>query len=210
MSNLSYLEIWKRLSNVGLGEFIEIKNGFDFVAWSRIWAELMNQYPMATFEFSEVIYFKDDSAEVRCRVRIGDCEREAFLAVTNFKNQAIKNPGAVDIQNSKQRCLVKACGLFGLGFSLWLGEAVETTLVGSDDLLDKIATVVERDFAEIFLSWKEFRRFVKEYKKAPLNELPYEDSEKLLKWLKSKGAKDVSSWPTSILVAYNAARLEGS
>ena len=80
--------------------------------------------------------------------------------------------------------------------------------MGSDDLLDKIATVVERDFAEIFLSWKEFRRFVKEYKKAPLDKLPYEDSEKLLKWLKSKGAKDVSSWETPLLVAYNAARLQ--
>ncbi len=207
MKNVNYLEIWKKLSLVPVAEYIETKGGFDYLSWSRAWALLQDSFPQAIYEFGEIVWFPDGSCEVHCTITIEDCQRSAFLAVMDFRNKAIVNPTATDIQNAKQRCFVKAIAMFGLGFSLYLGEQVETTLVSSDELLDQIATVVDRDHSQTFLSWNEFRRFVKNAKGADLGELPYETVESMLKWLKSPNAGDVGSWPTKFLEAYNASRL---
>jgi len=210
MKSLNRLEIWRKLSLVPVAEYIETKNGFDYLSWSRAWALLMNEFPEAEFCFGNNVVFADETMEVSCTVSIGEFRRTSTLAVMDYRNKAIANPSATDIQNAKQRCFVKAIALHGLGFSLYLGEQVETTLVGSDQLLDQIATVVDRDHSQTFLSWNEFRRFVKNAKGADLGELPHETVERLLKWLKSPNAKDVGSWPGDFLEAYNASRLEGS
>ena len=207
MEKNSYLEIWNKLSAVEVGEFIESKNGFDYLSWSRAWALLMAHYPAATFEFDEMVTFADGSAEVGCTIRIGDCSRHITLAVMNFNNQAVSNPNSVDIQNSKQRVFVKAIAYFGLGFSVFLGEQVESTLVASDKMLDKLTTIIDRDYREIFLNWKEFREFIKNYKGLPIDELDFETVEKMIGFFGNPAGQDVSSWSTAFLEAHTMARL---
>ena len=207
MDKYSYQEIWKKLTAVEVGEFIESKNGFDYLSWSRAWALLMAHYPAATFEFDEMVTFADGSAEVGCTIRIGDCSRHSTLAVMNFKNEAVSNPNSVDIQNSKQRVFVKAIAYFGLGFSVFLGEQVESTFVASDNTLDRLTTIIDRDYSEIFLNWKEFREFIKNLKGVPIDELDFETVEKMIGFFGKPTGQDVSSWPNNFLEAHTMARL---
>jgi|TARA_R110001606_G_scaffold128670_3_gene263307 hypothetical protein len=206
MEKNSYQEIWNKLIAVEVGEFIESKNGFDYLSWSRAWALLMAHYPAATFEFDEVVIFADGSAEVGCTIRIGDSSRHCTLAVMNFKNEARSNPNSVDIQKAKQRVFVKAIAYFGLGFSVFLGEKVESTLVFSN-MLDKLTTIIDRDYREIFLNWKEFREFIKNYKGLPIDELDFETVEKMIGFFGNPAGQDVSSWSNDFLEAHTMARL---
>ena len=207
MEKNSYLAIWNKLSAVEVGEFIESKNGFDYLSWSRAWALLMFHYPAATFEFDEMVTFADGSAEVGCTIRIGDSFRHSTLAVMNFKNQAVSNPNSVDIQKAKQRVFVKAIAYFGLGFSVFLGEQVESTFVASDNTLDRLTTIIDRDYSEIFLNWKEFREFIKNLKGVPIDELDFETVEKMIGFFGKPTGQDVSSWPNNFLEAHTMARL---
>ena len=207
MEKNSYQEIWNKLSAVEVGEFIESKNGFDYLSWSRAWALLMAHYPAATFEFDEMVTFADGSAEVGCTIRIGDSSRHSTLAVMDFKNQAVLNPNSVDIQKAKQRVFVKAIAYFGLGFSVFLGEQVESTLVASDKMLDRLTTIIDRDYSQIFLNWKEFREFIKNLKGVPIDLLEFETVEKMIEFFGKPTGKDVSSWPNNFLEAHTMARL---
>mgnify|MGYP003625118744 CR=1 FL=1 len=206
MEKNSYQEIWNKLIAVEVGEFIKTKNRFDYLPWQRAWVLLMDYYPAATFEFDEMVTFADGSAEVGCTIRIGDCSRRSTLAVMDFKNESVSNPNSVVIQNSKQRVFVKAIAYFGLGFSVFLGEKVESTLVFSN-MLDKLTTIIDRDYREIFLNWKEFREFIKNYKGLPIDELDFETVEKMIEFFGKPAGQDVSSWSNDFLEAHTIARL---
>ena len=206
MEKNSYQEIWNKLIAVEVGEFIKTKNRFDYLPWQRAWVLLMDYYPAATFEFDEMVTFADGSAEVGCTIKIGDCSRRSTLAVMDFKNESVSNPNSVVIQNSKQRVFVKAIAYFGLGFSVFLGEKVESTLVFSN-MLDKLTTIIDRDYREIFLNWKEFREFIKNYKGVTIDKLDFETVEKMIGFFGNPAGQDVSSWPTAFLEAHTMARL---
>jgi len=46
----------------------------------------------------------------------------AQLPVMDYKNKAIQNPGAFDVNTAMQRCLAKAIALHGLGLYIYNGE----------------------------------------------------------------------------------------
>jgi hypothetical protein len=64
----------------------------------------------------------DASVLVSTKLTIEDITITCTLPVMDYKNQAIKNPNACDINKNIQRCFVKNCALFGLGLSLYSGE----------------------------------------------------------------------------------------
>jgi hypothetical protein len=94
----------------------------------------MDHYPHAEFYFENqsgengdlnndgVIRYPDGTAEVRCVLTVEDVSHTMWLPVMDYKNQAIKNPNARDINDAKMRCLVKAMSLFGLGLYIYAGE----------------------------------------------------------------------------------------
>ncbi|HBY66950.1 MAG TPA: hypothetical protein DEG69_03775, partial [Flavobacteriaceae bacterium] len=45
-----------------------------------------------------------------------------WLAVMDYKNAAVVNPSAVQIANSKMRCLTKCMAMFGLGHYIYANE----------------------------------------------------------------------------------------
>ena len=127
-------EVWKTLSEINVNDHIEKKNGYSYLTWSWAWATLMEHYPASTFYFENqeqgeidannegVIRFPDETAEVRCTVTVEGITRSMWLPVMDYKNNAIKNPNARDINDAKMRCLVKALSLFGLGLYIYAGE----------------------------------------------------------------------------------------
>tara|TARA_R100001510_G_C7656678_1_gene216978 strand:- start:2021 stop:2737 length:717 start_codon:yes stop_codon:yes gene_type:complete len=132
MSDVTYKSVWDNLSKIDCSDKIEKKMNLSYLSWAWAWGILMENYPEAQYRFYEdkesgipYIQFPDGTAEVRCRVSITDnIWREMWLPVMNHKNQAITNPNARDVSDTKMRCLVKCLAKFGLGHYIYAGEDI--------------------------------------------------------------------------------------
>ena len=72
----------------------------------------------------------DGTGEVRCRLTVGGFSRTCWLPIMDYKNQAIANPNARDLNDAKMRCLVKCIALFGLGLYIYAGEDIPNKASG--------------------------------------------------------------------------------
>ena len=139
-SEPNFQEIWATLSKKDVANHIKkIKTGrkdsngkeinLSYLSWAWAWQVLMENYPNATYQFYEnadtgvpYVAMPDGSAEVRCRISIGSCVREMWLPVMDYKNNAVENPSARQVSDTKMRCLVKCLAMFGLGHYIYAGE----------------------------------------------------------------------------------------
>ena len=69
-------------------------------------------------------YFQDGTAEVRCKMTVGQLTRTVSLPI-HRNGKAIQNPSAFEINTAKQRCRVKAYADFGWGSRLWTDDLDE-------------------------------------------------------------------------------------
>lgn len=83
------------------------KQGMDYIAWGD--AEvLMNEHCPGITWTSEV-YQSGSTLSVRVQLQLGDKHSQWYsLAVSDFKNNAIMEPDATDIEDTTQRAFVKA------------------------------------------------------------------------------------------------------
>lgn len=122
--------VWQTLSAINVNNHVEKKNGFSYLSWAWAWGVLMDKFPSARFSFltvnedghDEVFRFPDGTCELRCILTVEGISRSMWLPVMDHRNNAIKNPNARDINDTKMRCLVKAMALFGLGHYIYAGE----------------------------------------------------------------------------------------
>lgn len=121
--------IWDTLSKINVNEHVEKKNSFSYLSWAWAWGVLMDNFPNSRFSFdkfgdggSEVFYYPDGTAEVRCALTVDGVTRVMWLPVMNHSNKPIVKPDARAINDTKMRCLVKAMALFGLGHYIYAGE----------------------------------------------------------------------------------------
>ena len=121
-TNVSLRDIWDTLYPVKCGESAKQKNGLTYLPWNEAWRLLMMHYPTAHYEFGEIEIHGDGSQTIHCTVAIEGHARHMWLPVMNYKNQAISNPSARDISDTKMRCLVKTIAMFGLGFHIFQGQ----------------------------------------------------------------------------------------
>ena len=131
MTDIKYNEIWANLSKIDCSDKIEKKMNLSYLSWAWAWGVVMDNYPQAEYRFYEqaetgvpYIQFPDGTAEVRCRVQIGNCVREMWLPVMDYKNNAIANPNSRQVSDTKKRCLVKCLAMFGLGHYIYAGEDI--------------------------------------------------------------------------------------
>lgn len=119
----TFASIWATLSQVDVSGRIEKKQNLSFLSWSWAWGTLMEHYPQAEYSFQEPAESqRDGSVMVYCTVTIDGLSRQMWLPVMDFKNQAISNPDAVQVNKAKMRCLVKCLAMFGLGHYIYAGE----------------------------------------------------------------------------------------
>ena len=117
-----YREVWDTLSKVNVNEHTQDKNGLTFLSWAWAWGVLMEHYPGAEFEFSDEKFYPDGSCQVECIVVIRGCERSMWLPVMDYRNNAVENPNARAISDTKMRCLVKCLAMWGLAHYIYAGE----------------------------------------------------------------------------------------
>lgn len=152
---------YQDIAQINLEKDLKTKQGMKYLPWARAWDQIMRIDPTATFKFKEEKWFAE-TVMVYCSLTVQGVTRTAHLPVMDFKNKAIVNPNAMDINKAMQRCLVKACALFGLGLYVYEDESLpdpkvetnieaktqegsESVAVDYESLLDNIATAVDKE-----------------------------------------------------------------
>jgi len=116
---------FKDLRKINVSQHIEKKNGLSYLSWSWALDQLLQLDDTATWEYLDPKRF-GDTLMVFCRVTAFGKSRTAQLPVMNFRNQAISNPNAYDVNTAMQRCLAKAISLHGIGLYIYAGEDLPT------------------------------------------------------------------------------------
>ena len=127
-------ESFATLRKVDVNSYIEKKNGLSYLSWAFAVDQLLQRDPSATWEYrfgvdpvtrARVPYVNvGNTAMVFCTVKAFGVERTAQLPVMDYKNKAIQNPDAFQLNTAMQRCLAKAIALHGLGLYIYAGEDI--------------------------------------------------------------------------------------
>jgi hypothetical protein len=125
INNVKYLKEctmqYKELRQINVSQHIEKKNGLSYLSWSWALDQLLQLDDGATWEYLEPKRF-GESMMVFCKVTAFGKSRTAQLPVMDFRNQAIPNPNAYQVNTAMQRCLAKAISLHGIGLYIYAGE----------------------------------------------------------------------------------------
>ena len=128
---------FKELRVLDVSQYVEKKGQFNYLSWAHAVDILLQHDDKATWVYHEPMNFAD-TVMVFCTVNAFGKTMTAQLPVMNYKNQAIKNPDAMQVNTAMQRCLAKAIALHGIGLYIFQGE----DLVDLDPL-DLIKNVYE-------------------------------------------------------------------
>ena len=112
---------YKELRQINVSQHIEKKNGLSYLSWSWALDQLLQLDNDATWEYLEPKKF-GESLMVFCKVTAFGKSRTAQLPVMDFRNRAILNPNAYEVNTAMQRCLAKAISLHGIGLYIYAGE----------------------------------------------------------------------------------------
>ena len=114
---MNYTEI----RSINVNTHIEKKNGLSYLSWAWAVDTMLQHDPSATWEFPEPKYF-GETVMVFCNVTAFGKTMKMQLPVMDNRNQAIKNPDAVQVNKAMMRCLAKAIACFGIGLYIYSGE----------------------------------------------------------------------------------------
>jgi hypothetical protein len=112
---------YKELRQINVSQHIEKKNGLSYLSWSWALDQLLQLDNDAAWEYLEPKKF-GESLMVFCKVTAFGKSRTAQLPVMDFRNRAILNPNAYEVNTAMQRCLAKAISLHGIGLYIYAGE----------------------------------------------------------------------------------------
>lgn len=195
-------KVWDSLSQMDISLHTEEMPGprgrtMTYLPWHKAWLMVKRLYPASTYWHEPDITHSDGTMEVGVLVKICTDEHSglatscyARLGVMDSKFNAIENPDARAINDSRQRALVKALAFMGLGLSLWDdGSQVPVGLldkpINEKQLAELEALIQTTDTnLEHFLAWAGV---------PTLAELSLEKFDSATRLLKSKATKQRSS-----------------
>lgn len=129
---------YNTLRAINVNEHTEKKGNLTYLSWAWAVDTLLQQDPMATWEYKEPVKF-GDTMMVFCTVTAFGKPMTAQLPVMDYKNKSISNPDSMAVNTAMQRCLAKAIALHGLGLYIYAGEDVpEADEVPLEFYIDKI------------------------------------------------------------------------
>ena len=188
-------QVWAKLSRVDVGDHIQtatiqMKGGgsysYQYLGWAWCWATLMQHYPESTFIPLPADIGSDGSVMVNLEICIIDGDnamsRVMYLPVMDGKFNAIINPSARQVSDTRMRCLVKGLAMHcGLGLDLWTGSdypvGIESDPLDQEqlDLLDGLFFKLSKENQKAFTRWM-----------GPLADLPKKKYNEARKGLESK------------------------
>jgi hypothetical protein len=186
------VDVWRTLSEIDVSDRTDVipskskRPDIVYLSWSNAWALLKRAFPASTYHHKPDIHHLDGTVEVEVEVMISDGSgyqtTSARLAVMNHVFNAISNPGARDINDARQRALVKALAFAGLGLNLWSSDATPVGRVDSTITPEELDTF--RDL--IKKAGKDEKLFLEGYHVESLQELDYASYKRASKWLEAK------------------------
>jgi len=118
----------EQLLKTNVNEHTEKKNNLTYLSWAWAWAEALKADPKATFKvemFGEKCYMDiNGTAMVWVTVTMFDKPMTCQLPVMDYRNKAIPDPDAFQVNTAIMRCMTKALGLHGLGLYIYAGEDI--------------------------------------------------------------------------------------
>ena len=139
-------DVWIKLASIDVSKKVKKKGGFSYLSWAWAWGVLMENYPDSSYSFKEPVFMSDGSCEVWVDVTIclgeNSLTRTMWLPALDFRNKAIKNPSAMDINTARMRCLTKCLAMFGLGHYIYAGEDLpDSGVVDRSIAFDKSSSI---------------------------------------------------------------------
>ena len=110
-----------KLAAVDVSKHIEKKQNLSYLSWPFAIDQLMRNDPSANWEFHTPEMY-GETMMISCTVTAFGKPIKMHLPVMDHRNQAIKNPGAFEVNKNMMRCLVKAIACHGLGLFIYAGE----------------------------------------------------------------------------------------
>ena len=163
-------EVWEKLSKIDVTDHVEElpKSGnrppIQYLPWHKAWLLLKRNFPASVYHHNPDLYHLTESVEVEVIVEIWNndqtekVESSARLAVMDHRFLAVLSPNSRDINDSRQRCLVKALAFAGLGLNLWGSSAIPVGKL-DDPINAKQVTKIKELLAktesdlDLFLEW---------------------------------------------------------
>jgi len=166
-------EVWDTLSRIDVSDHIDYieatakRPEIAYVAWHTAWALLKRNFPASTYEHRPDIRHPDDTVEVEVAVciRSQNTDKWEGVQMTNARLSCmdnwmnpITNPTARQVNDSRQRVLVKALAFAGLGLNLWGDETLPVGVMEDaigDDELALITDLIEKSETNVesFCKW---------------------------------------------------------
>lgn len=123
---------YKKLRTIDVSPFVEQKGKLNYISWANSLDLLLQQDPMATWVFHDVIYYAE-TAMVGVTLNAFSKTVQMQLPVLTNNNQPVKNPNAFDINRAQMRCLTKAISA-GTGIGLVQLYAGDDLPLADDDI----------------------------------------------------------------------------
>lgn len=118
----------EKLLNTNVNAHTEKKNNLTYLSWAWAWAEALKADPAANYRvemFGDKCFMDiNDTAMVWVTVTMFGKPMTCQLPVMDYRNKAIPQPDAFQVNTAIMRCLTKALGLHGLGLYIYAGEDV--------------------------------------------------------------------------------------
>ena len=189
-------EVWGNLASIDVSHHTKNKGEITFLPWAIAWQILMENYPESVFDCKSVNRLDNGTAEIWCKVTVVDgdrhFDREIWLPVMNYKHQAVADPDARQISDSRMRALVKCIALFGLGVHLYFGE--DYPRMEPAPKAELITKITEGQSADLFALSQEVgadhKKFLSYFGIKTIDDMPANRLDEAIKLLETKrGAK---------------------
>ena len=122
---------YNELRKINCNEFTERKGNLTYLSWTYAIDILLQNDPMATWEFLEPITY-NDTMMVRTEVTALGKTLKMQLPVMDNRNNAIKQPDARKISDSQMRCLAKNVACFGIGLYIFAGSDLPSDAIDEE------------------------------------------------------------------------------
>jgi hypothetical protein len=178
---------FEKMFAINVNDKTEKKNNLTYLSWAWAWSEFVKVYPTATYTIQKnadnMPYFKDDGgAFCYTTVTADGLTHEMWLPVMDYKNQAIKNPNAFEVNKTIMRCLTKNLAMFGLGLYIYAGEDLPEEDQAQKNL--EKAKVEKAKLDELYKLIKDTgtdeAKFLDFFKAPSMSEVPYEKAKSML------------------------------
>jgi len=173
-------KVWQTLSAINVNNNTQKKGNLTYLSWAWAWSTLMEYFPESVYGFNDRT-LPDGTMEVTCTLIISEGEdsvvREMWLPVMDYRNKAIPNPDAFQVNTAKMRCLTKCISMMGLGMYIYAGEdlpdqaaeerykalkaedelkAYQELCAEHQDSIDVIKMgIVDNDYSSAYEAWRE-------------------------------------------------------